>query len=272
MENNQPQTKSMKTFMIIWVGQLISILGSGLTGFGLSVWIFTQTGKATPFALNALFYNLPRILFAPIAGSVADRYNRRKIMIWADTGAALTTLAVAALLFSGNLQVWQIYLTTFISAVFGTFQDPAYRASITMIVPKKDLGRAGGLQQIGGAVQSILIPMLAGVLYATIGLRGVILIDFATYFFAIGALLLVFIPQPELTTEPGEEKRRGQMFRDAAFGWRYLRDRPGLFGLLWYYAAVNFFLSFSGVLTGPLILSFGTEVDLGIGQTAIGVG
>jgi len=260
----------MKAFFIIWIGQLISIIGSGLTGFGLSIWIYSQTGKATPFALNALFFSLPRILLSPAAGSIADRYNRRRIMILADSAAALTTLGAAILLFSGNLCVWHIYLITFLSAVFGSFQEPAYQASITMLVPKKDLARAGGIQQMGGAAQSILIPILAGMLYAVIGLRGVVLVDFATFFFAIGALLLVHIPQPKRTTQVASEGQKDSMWRDAVFGWNYLRERPGLFGLLWYYAVVNFFLSLSGVLLGPLILSFGTEVELGIARMAGG--
>ena len=266
MQQDNSAPKNMRTFFTIWIGQLISIIGSGLTGFGLSVWIYTQTGEATPFALNALFFNLPRIIFAPMAGSIADRYNRRKIMIIADTASAVTTLGAAALLFSGNLQVWHIYTVTFLSSIFGSFQEPAYRASITMIVPKKDLGRAGGIQQMGYATQSILIPLLAGVLYAVVGLKGIILIDFLTYFFAIGALLLVRIPQPKLTTKVIEDGEKSSMWRDALFGWKYLQERPGLFGLLWYYAAVNFFLSLAGVLMGPMILSFGSEVELGIGQ------
>jgi len=268
MNDNTP--KSMKTFLLIWVGQLISIIGSGLTGFGLSVWIFEQTGEATPFALNALFFNLPRVLLAPIAGSIADRYNRRRIMILADTGAAVITLGVAGLLFSGNLEVWHIYLSTGLSSALGSFQQPAYTASVTMLVPKKDLARAGGIQQMGFAVQSIMVPVLAGILYAVIGLTGVIIIDFVTFFFAIGALALVHIPQPKLTTQVEGEGEKPSMWRDAAFGWNYLRERPGLFGLLWYYAAVNFFLSLSGVLTGPLILSFGESTDLGIVQMAGG--
>jgi MFS family permease len=263
--------RGMKTFLVIWFGQLISIIGSGLTGFALSVWIFEQTGQATPIALNALFFNLPRVILSPFAGSVADRYNRRLVLIVADTGAALTTLAVAIILFTGNLQVWHIYLTTAISAVFGAFQEPAYRASITMLVPKKDLARAGGIQQIGFAIQTILTPLIASLLYLSIGLRGVILIDFVTFFIAVGALLVVRIPQPKPTTEveAGEEKQ--SMWQDALFGWKYLRKRPGLFGLLWYYAVVNFFLSLSGVLAIPLVLSFGAATDVGVIQMAGGV-
>jgi DHA3 family macrolide efflux protein-like MFS transporter len=263
--------KSMRTFLFIWTGQLISIIGSGLTGFGLSVWIYEQTGQATPLALNALFFNLPRVLLAPLAGSIADRYNRRRIMMLADTGAAFATLGVAALLFAGKLQVWHIYLSTAISSSFGAFQDPAYRASITMLVPKKDLARAGGIEQMGFAAQSILTPLIAGLLYAVIGLQGIIVIDFVTFFFAVGALALVFIPQPEPSGDGVGPDDEQSMLRDAIFGWKYLLQRPGLFGLLWYYAAVNFFLSLSGVLVAPLVLSYGTPAEMGVVQMVGGV-
>ena len=271
MVNRDRQPKSMKTFFVMWIGQLISIIGSGLTGFGISVWIFTQTGKATPFALVAVAYNLPRILLQPVAGSLADRYNRKRIMILADTGAALVTLAFAGLLFADNLQLWHVYLGSAVASAFSTFQDPAQRASITMIVPKKDLARAGGLQQVGFAVNSIVVPIIAAFLYAAVGLNGIILIDFLTFFIAIGALLLIHIPQPELKTQVDDDGK-GRMWKDALFGWKYIRERPGLFGLLWYYAAVNFFLSLSGPLWGPLILSFGTEIEFGTVQMAAGVG
>lgn len=261
----------MRTFLIIWFGQLISIIGSGLTGFGLSVWIFEKTGQALPIALNALFFNLPRVLLAPIAGAIADRYNRRHIMILADSGAAVTTLGVVALLFTGRLEVWHIYLSTAISSCFGAFQDPAYRASITMLVPKDDLARAGGLDQMSFAVQSILTPLIAGVLYAGFGLKAIILIDFVTFFFAVGALALVHIPQPKATSVAAEDRQRNRMWREAAFGWKYLLERPGLFGLLWYYAVVNFFLTLSGVLFAPLVLSYGTPTEMGVVQTFGGV-
>jgi MFS family permease len=271
MEENKHHPKGMRTFLFIWVGQFISIIGSGLTGFGLSIWIYEQTGQATPLALTALFFNLPRVLLSPIAGSIADRMNRRRILILADTGAALVTLGVASLLFSGNLQLWHIYLSTALSSIFSAFQDPAYRASITMLVPKKDLARAGGIQQVGFAAESILTPVIAGVLYVVIGLRGIILIDFLSYFFAIGALLLVVIPQPKLTTVVEGEGEKGSMWRDAVFGWRYLRQRSGLFGLLWYYAIVNFFLNLSGVLFTPLVLSFGSPAEMGFVRMVGGV-
>jgi MFS family permease len=262
------QPKDMRIFWIIWGGQFISMLGSGLTGFGLGVWIYDQTGQATPFALTALFSTLPGLLLLPIGGTFADRFNRRRIMILSDTGSAITTALAALLLFFGDLQVWHIYTLSFVGSIFSAFQDPAYTASVTMLVPKKDLARASGITQMGHAASAILTPILAGGLYALIGLRGVVIIDAATYFFAIGALVLVAIPQPKRVVEKSDAEK--SILADAVFGWKYLRALPVLFGLLVYFASVNFFLNFSSVLSGPLVLSFGGAADLGIVQMATG--
>lgn len=270
MSQPPPAPRGMKTFLIIWFGQFVSILGSGLTAFALGVWIFQQTGQATPFALTVLFGNLPRILLSPLAGVAADRWNRRWIMILADTGSALVTLVAALLLFAGDLQVWHIYLIALGGALFAAFQEPAYTASITLLVPKKDLARAAGMTQMSQALEMLIAPLLAGLLFVTIGLRGIILIDFITCFFAIGALLLVHIPQP--AKRPEDKEQPSSLLRDAAFGWRYLRDRPGLFGILVYFALVNFLVNFSAVLTAPLVLSFATAGVLGTVQMVSGAG
>jgi MFS transporter, DHA3 family, macrolide efflux protein len=263
--------KNMRTFFIIWSGQVISLLGSGLTSFALGVWIFQETGQATPFALTVLFGSLPRILLAPLAGSLADRWNRRLLMILSDTGNALVTLVVVFLIFTNSLEVWNIYLVALVGSICGAFQEPAYTASVAMLVPKKDLARASGLSQAGQALEMLVAPMLAGVLFVTIGLRGIILIDFVTYFFAVGALLIVKIRQPQFHEEPGQSGR-GKALRDAMFGWNYLRMRTGLFGLLLYFAMVNFLLNFAAVLTGPLVLSFAAATALGAIQMASGLG
>ncbi len=268
--NNSPQ--SMRTFFIIWLGQLVSIIGSGLTGFGLAVWIYEQTGQATPFALTVMFGNLPQVLISPFAGALVDRWNRRLVMIIADTGSALITLVFFLLLAFGQLAIWQIYLGVILSSVLASFQEPAYAASITMLVPKKDLPRANGLMQMGQALQMLIAPVLAGILFVSIGLRGIIMIDAVTFFFAVGALLLVHIPQPQRTSQAETAETSRSLWREAAFGWHYLRARRGLFGLLIFFALVNFFLNFSAVLLGPMVLSFGTAAGLGTAQTMGGVG
>jgi MFS family permease len=270
--NNQNQSpKNMRTFWIIWAGQFISMLGSGLTSFSLGVWIYDQTGLATPFALTALFSTLPALILMPLGGAIADRYNRRTLMILSDTGSAVITALTALLLFFGDLQVWHIYLLATFNSVFSAFQEPAYSASITMLVPKKDLARSSGILQMGHAATGILTPILAGGLYGLIGLKGVMIIDAVTYTFAISALIIVKIPQPKrVTMVGGEDDQRTSILSDAVFGWNYLRAMPGLFGLLLYFASVNFFMSLSAVLSGPLVLSFGTATDLGVVQMVTG--
>jgi len=270
MNENQPIPKNMRTFWVIWGGQFISMLGSGLTSFALGVWIYDQTGQATPFAMTALFSTLPALILMPLAGSLADRYSRRWIMILSDTGAAIITAVAALLLFFGDLQVWHIYILAFFNSVLSAFQEPAYSASVTMLVPKQQLARASGISQMGQATSAILTPLFAGGLYALVGLNGIIVIDAVTFLFAISALLVVRIPQPERITEAGVESEKHSVWADAAFGWNYLRALPGLFGLLVYFASVNFFLSFSNVLSGPLVLSYGSSADLGVVQMVTG--
>ncbi len=266
----------MRTFMTIWLGQLVSIIGSGLTGFALAVWIFQETGQATPFALTILFSNLPRLLLSPFAGALADRWNRRRLMILADVGSGLVTVGVLWLLTADILQVWHIYLTAALYSVFAAFQEPAYMASVTMLVPKKELTRANGLLQLGQSAEMLIAPLLAGVLYGLIGFRGIVLIDVFTFLFAVGTLLLVHIPQPTRATSgtaQGAGEESGSSFSaDIVFGWHYLRARVGLFGLLLYFALVNFFLNFAVVLMGPMVLSFSTAAALGSVQTVGGLG
>lgn len=268
---NAETPQNMRRFLILWIGQTISLLGSGLTSFALGVWIYQQTGEATPFALTVLFGTLPRILLAPLGGSLADRRNRKQIMLLADTGNALITAAAASIALTGNLAVWNIYLLAAFGSVFAAFQEPAFGASVVMLVPKKDLGRASGLRNLSEALGGLITPLLGGLLYGLIGLGGVMIIDFATYFFALGALLATRIPQPALTTPTGPAGKH-RWLSDAAFGWRYLRQRPGLFGLLWYFALVNFLFNITSVLLSPLVLSRHSPTVLGAVQMAAGAG
>jgi DHA3 family macrolide efflux protein-like MFS transporter len=219
--------------------------------------------------MTVLFGSVPRLLVMPVAGSLADRWNRRLIMILADTGAALGTVALVFLLFFGNLQIWHIYIIVVFSSVFSAFQEPAYMASITMLVPKKDFARANGMIQMGQAIGGIVTPLLAGILFVAIGLRGIILIDLTTYFLAVSPLFIIRIPQPELKESSDEKK---SISRDFAKGWGFVSSRSGLLGLLLYYAMVNFLLNVVGVLGTPMILAVHSAAILGGIQTAMGVG
>lgn len=260
----------MKKFVIIWVGQIISLVGSGMTSFALGVWIYQRTQQATPFALTILFATLPRLLLTPVAGSLADRWNRRWLMILSDTGNALVTLSVIILVTLGNLQIWQIYIIAAVGAVFSAFQEPAYLASISMLVPKEQFVRSSGMISLSNALEGLLAPLLAGVLFTQIGLPGILLIDVGTYFIAVGALMFVDIPQPP--APPARPGKRSDVWCDLQTGWNYLRQRPGLLNLLLYFAFTNFAFNISAVLMTPLVLSNNSPVALGAVQMALGGG
>ena len=260
----------MRTFVIIWLGQAISLVGSGLTSFALGVWVFQRTGSATEFALIGLAAVLPRVILSPLAGAIVDRWDRRRVMIVADLGAGLTTLLVMLLLATARLELWHIYALTLASAAFGTLQWPAFMAVTTLLIPQKDLGRANGMVQVGQAASEVLSPALAGVLMAPIGLEGVILIDVATFVFAVGTLLLVRLPQPAASAKDTAD--RGALWQDLTFGWRTIFARPGLRGLLLFFAAVSFLWGMVGALIVPLILSWTSSDMLGAVISIAGVG
>ncbi len=262
--------RGFRTFLTIWAGQLVSLTGSGLTGFALGVWVYQSTGSVTQFALISLFTALPGIVFSPVAGALVDRWDRRRAMILSDTGAGMCTLVVAILLVLNRLEVWHIYALMALSSTFSAFQWPAYSAATTMLVPQEQLGRASGLVQMGQAFAQIASPVLAGALMGVIHIGGVILIDFATFLVALATMLVVRIPRPQVTMA-GQEGR-GSLWHEAAFGWHYIMARRGLLALLLFFAANNLVMGIVSVLFTPLVLSFTTATALGAILSAGGLG
>jgi MFS family permease len=259
-----------KSFLIIWFGQLVSLTGSGLTGFAIGVWVFLETGSTTLFALIQLVTTLPNILIGPISGALVDRWDRRKAMLFSDSGSAVCTLIIFILLSTDTLELWHIYILLTISSSFATFQWPAYSAAMTLLVPKKQLGRANGLVQVAEGVSQILAPVTAGILIGIIMLQGVIIIDLITFLFAFVTLIIVRIPKPEASGEGLAGK--GSILKEAFFGWKYIRTRAGLFALLLFFASMNFFTSIATVLFTPLVLSLSTPAMLGVLTSAAGLG
>src|ERR1041384_922863 len=160
-EPARARARGMSIFKLINLGQFISMTGTGLTRFALGVWVYQRSGSATQFALVSLFSILPNILVGPFAGALVDRWNRRRLLIICDTGAALSTLLLAVLIYTGRLELWHVYLTTGLSAVFGAFQGPAYSATVPLLVAKQDLPRASSLAQLAAGVAQIVSPALA---------------------------------------------------------------------------------------------------------------
>ncbi len=257
------------TFLVIWFGQFISIVGSGLTGFALGVTIFQQTGRATDFILITAFTVVPGILLSPIAGTVIDRYNRRTIMLFADMVAGLSTLFIIVLITSGQLSLWHIYFVTAMNAAANTFQFPAYAALIAQIVPKHNLSRANGLVSIGESISGIGAPIIAGFVVATFGLQVVLLIDITTFLFAVGTLLVIRVPDVDKDKNPEHETKN--MWQGVRLAWGFIVQRQGLRALLLFTVVLGV-IAVPELLLTPLVLSFATEADLGLVLGAGGLG
>ncbi len=211
---DQPGSGGMRAFFTIWFGQLISLIGSQLTGFALGVWVYDQTHSVLMLALTQIALQAPYVLLSPLAGVLADRWNRRTAMVVSDFGAGFAVLVTAVLYLTGHLQPWMVLPVNFAMSSFNALMWPAYTASVTVLVPKEHYGRANGFVQLGEALPQIAGPALAGALYVAIRLGNLALIDFATYVFSVIVMLLfVRIPNPA-RTEEGQTRKRLHLVRD----------------------------------------------------------
>ena len=268
----------MIKYLIIWIGQVTSTIGSSLTSFALSLWIYDETGSVSLFALNLLAYTIPSLITKPFAGVLADRWHRKWLILGGDTGSALMTLIVFALASSNTLAIWHIYLLTAGNAVFLSLQWPAYMATIPLIVPQGQLGRASGLTQVGDAVGQLLGPLIAGSLYVMhgVGVRGILLIDFTTFLLAVATMLMVPIPRHKGTQEirantlqPARSiygtmrHELKNIFNEMKLAWEYVRVRTGLFHLLLYFTIINFLEEFMYPLAQPLLFEIAEPDEAG---------
>jgi len=261
---------SLRVFLTVWIGQVASYTGSGLTSFALGVWAYQKTGSITQMTLISAFAVVPTVLLSPLAGAYVDRWDRRWLLIISDAGAGVCTLAIALLLVAGRLDLWHVYVAVFVSSIASTFRWPALSASTTQLVPKAQFGRASGLLQIVQVGQVLIAPALAGVLMVKIGLWGILLIDVSTFVVGLVTLFLVRIPRPQWTEDPGA--RKGSILQETVYGWTYIRERNGLFALLLYGFAVSLCIDMGSLLLVPYILGIASSSALGTTLSIAGVG
>jgi MFS transporter, DHA3 family, macrolide efflux protein len=268
----QPRMAGMGTFIFIWIGQAISMLGSGMTQFALTIWAYQTTGEATALALVGFFSYAPVVFVSPLAGALVDRWNRKLVMMLSDLAAGLSTIVVLILYSTGQLQIWHLCVTGAFAGIFGAFQFPAFSAAMSMMVPKEQYTRANGLVALAEAATGIVAPILAGLLLTVIGISGVMLIDIVTFVFAVSAVALVFIPQPP-ESEAGREGR-GSLWRESIYGFQYIWARKSLLGIQLTFTISNFFFAIGMVLVAPMILARtgNNELALGTIQSFMGVG
>ncbi|AFZ29291.1 major facilitator superfamily MFS_1 [Gloeocapsa sp. PCC 7428] len=266
----------MRTFIIIWLGQFVSTIGSIMTGFAIEIWVWEQTQQATTLTLWSFFTLLPSILIFPIAGIIVDspsetlgeRWRRKYLMIVGDTVTVLTTIAFLLLYTSANLHIWQLYLIGAIAGAFQQVQELAYSASITLMVPQHQYVRVSGLRALSGRFSQIIAPPLAGFLYYAIGVAGIAVIDIITFGVAIATVLFVTIPQPSHNSKSVSLTQ----WQELQFGIRYILNDRSLLALLMINLLFWLPHDIGDSLYSPLILSR-TQNDARIlGSTAVAAG
>lgn len=256
-------TRHLRTFYALILAQVVSLIGSRISGLAMSIWVYQETGDATPLALVQFFGFLPSVIAAGAAGVMADRYDRRYVMALADAGQAVGTVFLFISFASGDFQLWHLYAVTLLQAVFRMFQSPAFLASVTMLVPDEHRDRANAVQQLSGPFTGIVAPAIAGIIYSLVQVTGAILIDLATFFVAVAIVLSIHIPRPAQTAEG--KAARGSVWREVWGGVLYLWGRRPLFALILHMALLNLLISGVSVLMTPYILArTGSEATLGI--------
>jgi MFS transporter, DHA3 family, macrolide efflux protein len=244
---------NLQPFITIWIGQLISILGSEITDFAITIWAWEITGKATPLSLILLFAKIPSIIAAVFAGVIVDRYNRKFLMFFGDTVSCLSTIFLLLLSVTNHLEIWHLYITSAVNGLFGYFQDLAYTSSISSLVPQQHYTRATVLNDyVSGFGANILAPALAGTLYYLIGLQGIMAIDLLTFIIAIYLLSLVKIPQPVTNINSTENTN---LWQNLTFGFRYIVKRKSFLMMIIFLVIFYFIDRLISGIESPMILA-----------------
>jgi DHA3 family macrolide efflux protein-like MFS transporter len=243
----------MLGFTIVWAGQLVSVMASSMTQFALTIWAYQETGSAMALGAMQTAFVIPFLLLTPFAGVWVDRYNRKMMMMVSDLVAVSATCGILLLSLTGHLQIWHLYVAAAVNGLGNAFQWPAYSAAISTMIPKENYNRANGMMSLIESGPGVLAPILAGLLLPVIHLTGILTIDVVTFLLAIASLLTVHIPQPPRTVEG--QAGQGNLFQEAAFGFRYIFARKGLLGLLLFFICLNFVIGLAGSVAIPFILA-----------------
>ncbi len=240
------------TYYALLGAQTVSQIGSQISEYAVGIAIFHATGRATPLALVLFFQTLP-FLFGGLFGALADRFDRRTIMLIANLGFIAASSLLLASFVSGVFQLWHLYVLTLASASFAALERPAFQACIATLVPESGRDRANAIGQMSAPAAGMAAPALAGVLYALVGVTGAIGIDIATFVATIAVLMIVRIPRPAETAEG--RAMRGAVWRQVFDGFRYLLARPALLAFCGYVSVINLFANTAMALLTPYVLA-----------------
>ena len=254
--------KNFRRFLLLWSGELVSSIGSGLTSFGLGVYVFRQTGSAADMALVTLLAFLPTLLLSVPAGVLADRYDRRMLMMVGDGCSALGILYILYCMQTGGASLAQICIGVTVSSVFSALLEPAYRATVSDLLEKEEYSRASGLVSLAGSARYLVSPILAGILLSVSDVRLLLLLDAATFLLTV---ICTGAVRRGLESRPAD--RSASFLTQMREGWQAVTQKRGVFLLILLSSAMTCFMGAFQILAEPLILAFADSSTLGVCET-----
>lgn len=260
-------SKNYKKFLLLWSGELISSIGGGLTSFGLGVYIFNTTGSATGMALVTLLGFLPTLLLSAPAGVLADRYDRRLLMMIGDGCSALGVIYILIAMLRGNASLLEICIGVSVSAIFSALLEPSYRATITDLLTKEEFSKANGLVSLAGSARYLFSPVIAGFLLGISDVKLLLVIDICTFFLTVISAAVVRKGLPET-----EKKENDSFMKSFKEGWSIISKNKGIVMLIVVSSAITMFMGMFQVLVEPYVLSFSGAKTLGVAETVCACG
>lgn len=266
---NRETMQEMRPFLLLWVTQSFSALGSAMTSYALVIWSYSRTGSALMTALLMVSSYAPYVVFSIFAGALSDRWDKKLTMLVCDTIAAFTTVLLLVLLEQDMLQLWHLYLINITNGLMNTVQQPASEVATTRVLPRKYFQRVGGLKYFASSLNSIMTPILATAVLGIAGMGAVVAFDLLT--FATAFVTLAFwIRIPE---EKDQDDSKEPLLDSAKKGIAYLRKEQGIFHLILFLAAINLVASVYEAAFPAMMLSRngGSEKTLGMVNAVIGI-
>lgn len=266
MSNNRSKSNFNK-FVLLWSGELISAIGGGLTSFGLGVYVFNQTGSAGNMAIVTLLGFLPTVLLSVVAGVLADRYDRRILMMIGDGFSALGILYILICMLKGGASLLQICIGVFVSSVFSSLLEPSYRATVSDLLTKEEFSKASGLVSLAGSARYLVSPVIAGFLLSVYDVKLLLIIDICTFFLTVASTAVV-----KRGIETKEIEHEDSFADSLKQGFEAVHSRKGVFLLILVSSVMTLFMGVFQILAEPLILAFESSKTLGIGETVCAMG
>lgn len=249
-----------KKFIVIWFGQMIASIGSGLTSFGLNIYVFQQTRSASACSVVVLCAFLPMVLLTPFAGILADRFNKWKLMLMGDSFSAISLIAMLLFIKLGNTSIIMICICVFISSIFSSLMDPAYKSIVTDLLAPEQFSKASGLIQLASSAKYLISPLIAGILIKASGIETILIIDILTFVLTLASIIYA---SNSIVSIKKEQSKDSSYIQDLMEGWNSLVGNKGLMSLILLTTMVTFYVGFIEILLTPMLLGVTDESTLG---------